>query len=491
MPVADGLRSLLSPSALLRQRAEGWRSLLRLPDGRGQTAGEQTPEPRHRNELEFLPAALEIMETPPSPGGRLLSLTLCAFFVIALGWSCWSRIDIVASATGKVIPVGKTKTIQPLEIGVVHAIHVTEGQTVRTGQPLIDLDPTTSSADRERLSGELMVALTDMARLYAAAEGKEDAYLPPAKAPPALVALSRQLLATQLAEHRSKLVALERQEAQKASDMAAITATISKFDAVLPILRDRVASRKWLWDNNAGSRVAWLELRQDMVEREHERSVQQHRLSEAQAAFQAAQASRRQAEAEFKRTVLGDLNQARDKASSLGQELIKAEQRAAQQTLTSPVAGTVQQLQVTTIGGVVTPAQPLMMIVPEGERLEVEATLQNKDIGFVEPGQAVEIKIDTFNFTRYGLLHGTVLNVSQDAIQRDRPPDGSKAPTTPDLVFTARIALAETRIQVEDKVVPLAPGMAVTAEIRTGTRRVIEYLLSPVLRYHHEAMRER
>jgi hemolysin D len=167
--------------------------------------------------------------------------------------------------------------------------------------------------------------------------------------------------------------------------------------------------------------------------------------------------------------------------------------------------GTVQQIAIHTVGGVVTPAQQLMVIVPADSRLEIEAMVPNKDIGFVAAGQPAEIKVDTFNFTKYGLLHGQVLNVSQDAIVRDKAnaagagtsasadtsPEAAGAKGGQDLVYAARVSLDRTAMDVDGRMVNLAPGMAVTVEIKTGTRRVIEYLLSPLLRYKQEALRER
>jgi hemolysin D len=155
-----------------------------------------------------------------------------------------------------------------------------------------------------------------------------------------------------------------------------------------------------------------------------------------------------------------------------------------------------------TIGGVVTPAQTLLVLVPLESHLEVEAMISNRDIGFVSAGQDAEIKIDTFNFTRYGLLHGHVLNVSTDAITHDRreeatrdgPPATEKSTSEPkgqELVYAARVALDRTQMQIEGRSVPLGPGMAVTVEIRTGTRRIISYLLSPLLKYQQESLRER
>jgi hemolysin D len=162
----------------------------------------------------------------------------------------------------------------------------------------------------------------------------------------------------------------------------------------------------------------------------------------------------------------------------------------------------VQQLAVHTVGGVVTAAQALLILVPSDSHLEVEAMLSNRDIGFVHPGQDVEIKVDTFPFTRYGLIHGQVLSVSQDAITRDKPADktGEKAPGAEstssepkgqELLYSARISLGRTQLQVEENLVNLAAGMAVTVEIKTGARAVITYLLSPLLRYKQESLRER
>jgi hemolysin D len=155
------------------------------------------------------------------------------------------------------------------------------------------------------------------------------------------------------------------------------------------------------------------------------------------------------------------------------------------------------------VGGVVTPAQPLLVVVPADSHLEIEAMVENRDIGFVHRGEPAEIKIDTFNFTRYGLLHGDVLSVSQDAISRERAPEksgtresagsesDSSEPKGEQLVYAVRVSLDRAQMQIEDRLVDLAPGMAVTVEIKTGSRRVIEYLLSPLLRYKQGSLRER
>jgi hemolysin D len=233
--------------------------------------------------------------------------------------------------------------------------------------------------------------------------------------------------------------------------------------------------------------------------------VQQGRLAEAEAQMAGTAEQYQQAVAEYHRTVADQLTQAEQKVRELSEDLVKATRRTELQTLTAPVDGVVQQVAVHTVGGVVTPAQQLMVLVPADSRLEIEAMVSNKDIGFVQAGEPAEIKVDTFNFTKYGLLHGKVLNVSEDAIVRDKanasgPGTSAGADTSPsaagagggqDLTYSARVSLDRAAMDVDGRTVALAPGMAVTVEIKTGERRVIEYLLSPLLRYKQEALRER
>ncbi|HEX3500716.1 MAG TPA: HlyD family type I secretion periplasmic adaptor subunit [Stellaceae bacterium] len=460
---------------------------------------------RRAHELAFLPAALEITETPASPAARAIGGTIIAFFVLALAWSFWGKVDIVATAQGKIIPTGRTKVIQPLEIGVVHAIRVEEGQSVRAGDVLIELDPTTSKAEREHLASDLVSAQLDIARLRAALNQADDllaAFDPPAGASPALIALHRQFLLNQTAEQRAKLAALDRQQAQREAERATVAATIGKLEATIPVLRQRVEVRKYLTDREYGSKIIYLEVLQDLLEHEHELVVQKSHYNETEAAVAAIAETRKQTASEYQRTLFGELASAEQKAAGLAQDLVKAEQRSALQVLTAPVDGVVQQLQVATIGGVVTPAEQLMVVVPAESHLEIEAMVQNKDIGFVAAGQKAEIKIDTFNYTKYGLLHGTVLTVSRDSIARDKPvadkekpPSasnvGNSQPQGQELVYAARISLDKTQMAVEDRLINLGPGMAVTAEIKTGQRRLIDYILSPILRYRQESLRER
>jgi hemolysin D len=461
---------------------------------------------RRGHEVAFLPAALEIVETPPSPIGRAIGAAIMLFFVSALAWAYFGSVDIVATASGKILPSGRTKIIQPFEIGVVRAIHIHDGQTVKAGDVLIELDPTMNAAEREHLQSDLIAALLDVARLRAAlADGPDPlaAFHPPEGASPALIATQRQYLMTQTAEIRAKLAALDRQLTQKEAERTTSAATIAKIEALIPLLQQQVDMRKTLFEHAIGSKLLYLQTLQQLVEQQQELAVQNSKYQEAEAAVAAIRETRAQIAAEYRRILFDDLGKVEPKAAGLAQDLIKAEQRTKLQALTAPIDGIVQQLGVHTVGGVVTPAQQLLVLVPVDSHLEIEAMVSNSDIGFVEPGQEVEIKVATFNFTRYGLLHGQVLSVSPDAVGRDDPPDPSK-PGPPQgrqspraagddqgPVYAARISLDRTQMQIENKLVNLSPGMSVTAEIKTGDRRIISFLLSPLRKYKQDSLRER
>src|SRR5207248_457531 len=252
--------------------------------------------------------------------------------------------------------------------------------------------------------------------------------------------------------------------------------TVGKIEALLPLLQQQVDMRRTLFEHQTVSKIINIQTLQQLTEQQQELAVQKSRYQEADAALSAITEARQQAAEEYRRNLFDELGKIEPKAAGLSQDLIKAGQRTKLQQLIAPVDGVVQQLAVHTVGGVVTPAQPVLVLVPADSRLEIEAMVPNRDIGFVHAGQEAEIKVDTFNFTRYGLLRGEVLSVSQDAIIRDRPqdrpgergrgaPNDSSEPKGQELSYSARISLPQTQMQIDDRVVNLSPGMAVTVEV--------------------------
>jgi hemolysin D len=462
-----------------------------------------------RARLEFLPAAIEIVETPASPVGRAVGGALVFFFLLALAWSYFGHIDIVATTQGKIVAVGRTKVVQPIEAGIVTAIRVADGDRVSEGQIVVELDKTASTAERNRIRHELLRAQLDVARLLALGAGSNTSagavnFNPPAQAPTYEVARTRAAMLAQADQQGAKLATLDQQIEQKAAEAEQIAEIIAKIEAGLPIIESTAQIREAVMRMQFGNQLAHLEVQLKLTEQRHELRVQQRRALEVAAARRALEWQREQIKLEYARAVVTELVDAETKASQLAEDLIRAEKRIEDQTLRAPISGTVQQLVLHTVGGVVTPAQVLMAIVPTDAGIEIEAMLLNKDVGFVQEGNPAEIKIDTFNFTRYGLLQGTVISVSRDAIIRDRGPGqagadprlGAQAartsePPGQELLYAARISLDRSRMLIDDRMVDLSPGMAVTVEIKTGQRRVIEFLLSPLLRTKQESLRER
>lgn len=453
---------------------------------------------------EFLPAALEIMEKPASPGLRWLLLALCGLFAIALIWSAIGKVDVVAVASGKVIPAANVKIIQPIEIGSVRAIHVRNGQHVTKGQLLVELDPTLAGADEAQAGQQLLTANVVRARndaLLAYLASKPARFVPPVGTPEDIASTQAQFVRTAIAEYEAQRASLMQQRAEQAAELASSNAEIAKLQMTLPLVDRQLEARKELSEKGYFSKLKMLEYEQLRLEHIQNIEVQRAAAAKARAAIGALDAEIAKLRQGFAKGAVTELSEATDKSALAEEELRKSVRRRQFQQLRAPVSGTVQQLALATIGGVVQPAQPLMVIVPDGSDVEVEAQILNKDIGFVREGQKVRVKLEAYPFTDYGLIEGMVQTISRDAIdqnqgaQRDEKhalsaPNGNR-PIQPGLVYAARIRLHQRTIKVAGRDQPIGPGLAVQAEIKTGERRIIQYLLSPIAQAMDEAGRER
>lgn len=436
-------------------------------------------------EMQFLPAALELLERPVSPAPLIAIRLIVAFAVLALFWAIFGRIDIVATAQGKVVPNDRTKVIQPLETATVKAIHVRDGQQVKAGQALIDLDATAPLADATRLANDLVTVRLMGARarafLVALDSGSRPVLEDVVDVSSGRLMQEQRMLNGQWEEYQAKLHNIDANNARRAAELSSTEEIVHKLERTVPIAQQRAQDFKDLVDRKFVSRHGYLEKEQQRIEQEGDLATQKSRLRELSAALLEGRSQRLALIAETRRLNLDQLNEAEQQGTAYSQELLKAKVRGNLMKLVAPVDGTVQQLAVHTIGGVVTEAQPLMMLVPKDNPIEIEAMIENKDIGFVIPGQEGEVKIETFPFTKYGTLHAKVISISNDAINDEKR----------GLIFPARVALDKTSIQVGSKTVNLGPGMAVTVEIKTGQRRVIEYFLSPLMQYKDESLKER
>jgi hemolysin D len=450
---------------------------------------ESTGPKRMADEAAFLPAALSLQETPAHPAPRRAAWAVCALFVIALFWSIVGHVDIVAVAQGRIVVSDSTKTLQPLEASVVKRVLVKDGDAVQAGQVLVELDATNASADQASVREQLAAAVSEERRTTALLTAVQSGRAPRLPLPPgegrgegaAQQAQTITQLQAEWQDITAKLAKLSAEQAHRQAEIATVRELIAKLEATLPIAQQREADFKRLADQGFMSSHAGQDRTRERIEQERDLATQRARLVEAHAALNETDNARAAYQAETRRLLGERQAQATLKRQQLTQERSKTEQRQRLTQLTAPVAGTVQQVAVHTDGGVVTPAQVLMVIVPRDAQVTAEVVVDNKDIGFVNVGQVAQIKLETFPYTRYGTVQAQVQSVTADAVNDEKR----------GAIFPAALTLAQSAIDVDGKRIHLSPGMNVTAEIKTGKRRVIEYLLSPVQRAMGESLKER
>jgi hemolysin D len=455
----------------------------------------------HAQERAFLPAALEVMETPPNPLGRRTAYALFVVALATLGWAVFGKVDIVAVASGKVVSHLRTQVVQPFEIASVTSVLVSPGQQVSAGDPLIELDKTVALAERDRAQSDLVAALLDQMRLTAFLDGSTTApFATIAQASAFDTTHAQAQLTAQVATRASQLAGLEQEKMQRAAERLVQQQTVAKLEETLPLVAKRASIRDQATALGNTSVLADLESRQLLVETRAELEITRSKIVSLDAAIAGLEQKIVATDAEIRTNAMGELSKARDRRRAAEEALTKAVRRAELQTLRSPISGTVQQMHIANIGAVVTPAQQLLSVVPNDDRVEVEAVLENRDVGFVAAGQRVQLKIDAFPFTRYGLLSGTVVSVDRDAEPVSQPAvQGSQRAAdaidhvegSERLRYTVHIALEARSLDIDGRVGSLLPGMSIKAEILTGKRRIIDFLLAPLREHMHDAMRER
>ncbi|MED5612606.1 HlyD family type I secretion periplasmic adaptor subunit [Janthinobacterium sp. P210005] len=409
------------------------------------------------DEAAFLPAALALQERPVSPSLRFTARVLMLLVGCVVLWAVFGQVDIIVNAAGKIIPSGNTKTIASVDVAAVRALHVREGQAVKAGELLVELDSRGPDAERDKAAGDAVAAALQMARsraLIAAVDAVRAPKLaPPAEASAADVAAAQAHVDGQYANFRARLAHLDGE--------------IARYAQALPLAVQRAGDYQALAATRDVAEHAWLEKEQARIDLAGQ--------------LASARSERAALVAQTRKDAYDALAEGARGAAASDQDARRASARGSLLRLTAPVDGTVQQLKLHTVGGVVPAAQALMQIVPRQGRLEIDAMLENRDAGFVQAGQAVAIKVDAFDYTKYGTVPAVVSSVSRDAIEDEKK----------GLVYAVRITLRQPAIAVDGRLVPLSAGMAVRAEIRTGTRRVIEYVLSPLVQHQKEALHER
>ncbi len=437
---------------------------------------------RTRDEYEFQPGYLEIVERPPAPWARRTAIALTLFLLVVLLWSIVGRLDIHANATGRLLVSSHSKVIQSLEPGEIVAIHVRDGQKVKAGDVLIKLNPIGVEAELKERQEQLNFKRLELARLQALlTETPTEHFAVQESIPQAQVELAREHLVSIWKEMVANLESLDGEMNVNQANQSARNADITELEKLLTNIKVRLEARRTLAASKLLPKVELLEQEKEKLEIERILSQQYAELAVLKAQYQVLEESRNRYLTKTRREYYDQLNEAQTAVAVMTQQLIKAGEKQRLQSLRAPVDGVVQQLAIHTLGGVVQSAQQLMVIVPDDTPLEAEVMVLNKDVGFVHAGQPVEIKVDSFPYTRYGTIRGKVAHVSKDAVKDEQL----------GLVFPAQIQMERSSIAVDEHEVPLQAGMSITAEIRTGERRVIDYLLSPLQQYQSEALRER
>lgn len=413
------------------------------------------------HEAEFLPAALSIQTQPVSPAGRWVARVLMLLIVVVFVWSVFGRIDIIVNAQGKIIPGGYTKTISSVEVASVRALNVEEGQAVKAGDVLVELDTRTSDSERDKSEGDRQTAWLQAERSRCLLTAIETGKAPKLN----LEEIKTQVMAPQRMNDAQQH--LQDQWRDYQAKLTRLEGEISRYSQALPLATQRAKDYADLAKTNDVSQHAWFEKEQARIDLEGQLMEVKHQKAALIA--------------ETRKAAQDALNEANRIAAASAHDVAKATVHGDLLKLTSPVNGTVQQLTVHTVGGVVPAAQPLMQIVPKQATVEMEAFMENKDVGFVQAGQEAQVKVDAFEYTKYGTISAKVSHVSQDAIQDEKK----------GLIYSVRVVLTQSAMNVDGRTVALSPGMSGSVEIKTGTRRVIEYVLAPLLQHGRESLRER
>lgn len=439
---------------------------------------------KREKETEFLPAILEVTETPPSPTGRFVMWTVLLLLVVALAWSILGHINEVAVAAGKVIPSGQIKTVQVKNKGIVKEINVVEGQMVQEGDVLVVLDPTTTSADYDSLKKRAAYYKLDIQRLTAELtqqpfEPEEDPDLEPHDLA-AEMALYQSRTSDYRTQRQSRVDVIE----QRTAKLQATQASYEKYAEILTIAREKEARLEALSEQNAISEFQLLEQQRETIEYTKNAQAELDSINSIRAEIAEAQQNLANVDASYHKDIMTALVEAKKEYYTVIESIKKADEDSRMATIYAPISGRVYNLNIHTLGGIVTDAQALMQIVPEDAKLEFEVYADNKDIGFIKVGQEAEVKVETFNFQKFGMYKAEVQEISADAV--NDPSDQMK-----NMKFKLLLDPTSNDINVYGQPAKLEVGMNVSAEIKIKEKRIIDFFLDPFRQYTSEALRER
>lgn len=452
-----------------------------------------------RDAAQFAPALLSLQEDPPAPLPRFVLHAVAGLFVLLLVWATFGRLDIIASAQGRLVPRTYVKIVQPADGGIVQEILVREGQAVSAGQILLRMDPSDAQADTAALTDALALKRLQLRRIQGELKGSRRFPIA-AGDPPGLFA---RVQAQFEDRRRAYLDAVARQTdavARAQQDLQAGVDTLEKLRSVEPLLRAQADSYRSLGKDGYAPRVLIDEKLRQFLENDRELRAQQDRVESLQAAVAEQRRQLDGVTARYRSDLQNEMVQAQGEFEKLTQEVRKQEHKDKLLELRAPQAGVVKDIATHTVGSVVSAGTVLLSLVPEHEPLRAEVMIRNADVGFVRIGQAVEVKLAAYPFQKYGMVHGRVAQIAPDSeAQRSRGgpsgsansgnADGSAAASLRD--YRALIDLDSQSLDGPGGRLRLLAGMDVSAEINEGKRSVLEYLLSPIRKTIAESGEER
>lgn len=445
--------------------------------------------------IEFAPRLLAIQESPPQKLPKVILYAVLILFCILLVWAVFGKLDIVATAEGKLIPKSYVKIVQPADGGIVQEILVHEGQSVQQGDVLMRMDANITLSDTHSVEGEMRLRALQLRRIDAELGKGKFVQLP--EDPQDLFLKTKQHYEANLQAYEDAL-AQEAQNLQKAQhDLSSSKEVLDKLEQTLPMYQLNASSFSKLEKEGFVSKIEAQERERERIEKEQDFRAQKSTVQGLISAVKASQKRLAQITSSHKSQLENERSDAQSQYNKLIQEWGKNLHKAMLLELKAPQSGTIKDLATHTQGSVVSPGSVLMSLVPHDDLLQAEVMIKNEDVGFVHPGQEVKIKLTAYPFQKYGMIEGEVIHVGADSIQSQQPQmDASSSSNSPQqqtmvMNYKALIKLNAQHIMLDGKVLKLTSGMQTVCEIHLGKRTVMEYLLSPVQKAWHESGRER
>ena len=443
---------------------------------------QQSAEQAAPNEMISSEKLDALLVQNPLPGWRLVAWPVMILLAVSIGWANFATLDEVSIATGEVVPAGRIRVIQHLEGGIIQEIYVTEGDTVREGQTLLQLDLASGGTNQEELQVRIDSERLVKARLEAEATGSELNFPEDvALRRPAIVAAQRQAYEARRRELSSTIQVMREQVKQRVLEVEELTARSRAVESNYRLALERLKMSKSLLAEGLTAKMEHLELEAEVENLDGEMKSLRPSLPKVEAAVEEARQRQQETESRFRREAQDQLGKIEENIARVTELLSDATAQGIRAEIKSSINGVVKNMRYNSIGNVVKPGEPIMELVPTGDRLVVEAKLNPIDRGYVNEGQAATVKISTYDFARYGGLEGIVIRVAPDSST-----DEDGAP-----YFRVVVQTDKNFLGLREGNLPITPGMQATVDIHTGEKSVMDYLVKPVLKLRHEAFRER